>query len=117
MNIRWLELADCQSTPSWQLALLAVLVDDATVAAAVALNLNTPKWATSMLSSHRSPIVREAAANKCGLGNRFLSTKARIKLLADEHGHVKDRAFAASRNGWPPLWIQEGQSESSIFGR
>lgn len=117
MNVRWLELADCQSTPSWQLGLLATFVGDTTVAAAVASNLNTPKWASSWLSRHKSPIVREAVAQKCGLGNRFLSQPARTRLLNDGHAQVKDRAVVASRNGFPPLWLQEDQPAATIFGR
>ena len=61
--------------------------------------------------------MREAAAGKCGLGNRFLSVKARAKLLDDTHVQVKDRAVVASRNGWPPLWLQDDQPAASIFGR
>ena len=116
MNIRMLEAADNPHTPSWQLGAMALFVADATIATAVAQNLNTPKWAASMLAAHKSPTVREALAGRCGLGNRFLSTKARQRLMHDGNANVRDRVELSTRGEWPPEWMSVSQPESSVFG-
>ena len=116
MNLRLLEAAERPHTPAWQLGIMTICVADPVIGTALAQNLNTPKWAASWLSSHASPTVREALAGRCGLGNRFLSLKARQKLLGDSEPRVRDRAELAYSNQWPPKWMSEGQSDISVFG-
>ena len=116
MNLRLLEAADNPHTPSWQLGFMTLFASDATVATAIAQNLNTPKWAASWLSTHESPTVREAVAGRCRLGDRFLSSKARHRLLGDRNPIVRDKAELAHGNKWPPVWLREDQTELSVFG-
>ena len=117
MNIRLLEAAERPQTPSWQLGLMTFCHSDPHIAAALAQNPNTPKWSRSWLSLHPSPTVRQAVAGFCGLGNRFLSMKARHRLLNDDNPEVEDRANLAYRGEWPPGFLKDPfQVKSPVFG-